>query len=171
MGQGGGLSQAQPIWGRARGGAGHLLIELLDEITSSLEDNRAGVILSAIDFSKAFNRLDHGHCLQTFVNRGASSDIVKLLAAFLTKRTMTVRVGSKYSTPKYVYAGAPQGSVLGCYLFNIGADDLEEGFEASGGAKEHPEALVSSVDFPSCSTPTRVNTNPVRDVPVSPKKK
>ena len=106
--------------------------------------------MSAIDFLKTFNRLDHGHCLQTFVNHGASSDIVKLLAAFLTKRTMTVRVGSKYSTPKYVNAGAPQGFVLRCYLFNIGVDDLEEGFEVSGRAEELPEALASSADFPSC---------------------
>ena len=39
---------------------------------------------------------------------------------------MSVRVGTTYSDPRPINAGAPQGSVLGSYLFNIGTDDLED---------------------------------------------
>ena len=104
-----------------------LLVEVMSDVTSALEDNRAGVVLSAIDFSKAFNRLDHTQCLLTFMRRGASEQILGLLSAFLTNRTMSVRVEGSASLPRTVNAGAPQGSGLGCYLFNIGVDNLEEG--------------------------------------------
>ena len=40
---------------------------------------------------------------------------------------MSVRIGSEYSDPLPINAGAPQGSDLGSYLYNIGTDDLEEG--------------------------------------------
>ena len=38
---------------------------------------------------------------------------------------MTVRVGEKKSKLLKVNAGAPQGSVLGSFLFNMGTDDLD----------------------------------------------
>lgn len=56
--------------------ATQLLIEVLDEVAVCLEDNRAATVLSAVDFSKAFNRLEHWHCLQTFYRKGASSQIM-----------------------------------------------------------------------------------------------
>ena len=138
--------------------AAHLLVEVLDDITSTLEDNRMAAVLSAIDFSKAFNRLDHEHCLRTFAKRGSSTQILNLLASFLSERTMTVRVDSKYSTPRPVNAGAPQGSVLGCYLFNIGVDDLEDGFEYTDPdqAEAHDETLCISDNYPVVSTPKRI---------------
>ena len=37
--------------------ASHLLVEVMDDITNIMEDNRMAATLSAIDFSKAFNRL------------------------------------------------------------------------------------------------------------------
>ena len=52
--------------GEPAASATHLLTEVLDDVTSALEDNRASVVLSSIDFSKAFNRLEHGHCLNAF---------------------------------------------------------------------------------------------------------
>lgn len=113
-----------------------LLIEVLSDVTSTLEDNRAGLVLSAIDFSKAFNRLDHRKVLHSFARRGSSSDVLALLASFLGGRNMTVRLDQAKSAPLPVNAGAPQGSVLGCYLFNIGVDDLEDGFADQSGQQE-----------------------------------
>ena len=140
--------------------AAHLLIEVLSDITTGLEDNRAGVVLSTIDFSKAFNRLDHAKCLRSFEKKGASTQIIALLAAFLSGRTMTVRLDGLVSTARKVNAGVPQGSVLGCYLFNIGVDDLEEGFEDAAledhQEEVHDETLVRTDDFPAMSTPVRV---------------
>ena len=42
---------------------------------------------------------------------------------------MTVKVEGKKSKLRNVNAGAPQGSVLGTYIFNIGTDRLEDDFK------------------------------------------
>ena len=137
-----------------------MLVEVLSDITTGMEDNRAGVVLSAIDFSKAFNRLDHSKCLAAFAKKGASTQILKLLATFLLGRRMAVRLEGEISDSLPINAGAPQGSVLGCYLFNIGVDDLEEGFNNCGvnnlQSEVHEETLNRSDDFPAASTPSRV---------------
>ena len=66
---------------------------------------------------------------------------------------MTVKVDRQFSKPRPVNAGAPQGSVLGCYLFNIGIDDLKEGFDGSEQEQEdaHKKTLCSTADFPAAS--------------------
>ena len=149
--------------------ATQLLIEVVNDITSAMEDNRAGVVLSAIDFAKAFNRLDHSHCLGAFAKKGSSTQVLSLLSAFLMGRTMTVRVGKAMSTPRLVNAGAPQGSVLGCFLFNIGIDDLEEYEEENLASQKdtHEETLARTDDFPATSTPVRVrSTNELMESPI-----
>lgn len=67
-----------------------------------------------------------------FVKKGASNQLLGVLAAFLTKRCMRVKVGNELSEDRAVNAGAPQGSVLGCFLFKMGVDDLEEEFLYGG---------------------------------------
>ena len=156
--------------GEAGASATQLLIEVIDDVTKSLEDNRAGVVLSAIDFSKAFNRLDHDKCLRSFANKGSSTQILRLLAAFMAGRQMIVRIDQEQSDARPVNAGAPQGSVLGCYLFNIGVDDLEEGvsYEQVSQEEAHTERLGRTDDFPAASTPTRVRgTANLTDSPIA----
>ena len=88
----------------------------MNKTTGALEDNRSAIVLTAVDFSKAFNRLKHGACLNDFVTKGASQDILEILSGFLCGRTMMVKVGQSRSDPGPVNAGAPKASVLGCYL-------------------------------------------------------
>ena len=107
----------------------HFLAEVWDELTSHLEDSRAAVALTSIDYSKAFNRLEHQACLESFAQLGASNQLIRLLASFLAGRNMTVKIGNTFSKLRPVHAGAPQGSVLGTYMFNIGTDSLEDNFE------------------------------------------
>ena len=52
--------------------------------------------------------------------------MLKLIATFLSNRSMTVRVGNDFSEGLTVNGGCPQGSVLRVYLFNVCSDNLED---------------------------------------------
>ena len=106
----------------------HMVIDIMQEICENAEDYRSATVLCAIDYAKAFNRLSYQHCLEAFRKKGASTPVLRLIATFLTNRTMTVRVGSCWSDPLPVNGGCPQGSVLGVRLFNTTVEDLEDEF-------------------------------------------
>ena len=106
--------------------ADHMLIGIWDRICGDLEDCRAGSVLTSIDYAKAFNRLSYQECLRAFARKGASSNLLAILASFLTNRTMVVKVDQAWSSPRPVCGGAPQGSILGVFLFNITTDNLED---------------------------------------------
>ena len=61
----------------------HFLAETWDQLTDHLEDSRAASVLTAIDYSKAFNRIEHLPLLQSFADKGAPTQIIRLLASFL----------------------------------------------------------------------------------------
>ena len=92
---------------------------------------------------------------------------MKLLSAFLKGRTMTVKTDNVWSELTTVNAGAPQGRVLGCYLFNVGVDDLEEEFTPERIDNEVVEHLTRTDDYPTTSTPSRVGPT-ADDIAVSP---
>ena len=94
----------------------HLLVDLFERVLEPLEEGCPSLVLG-IDFEKAFNRLDHGKCLDQLANLGASRPSLALVRSFLTGRAMRVRVGGQLSTRKALSAGSPQGSILGCYLY------------------------------------------------------
>ena len=63
---------------------------MTDFVNSSLEDNRAAVIITSMDFSKAFNRLSHVTCLEEMKKKGASTEVMKLVGSFLTGRKSNI---------------------------------------------------------------------------------
>ena len=115
------------LGGMKGAGTEHYLVELYQLILEALEDPRAASVLTSIDYAKAFNRLDFLHCLKSLANKGASSELVNIVASFLTSRTMAVKVGRVMSKPRVVLGGVPQGSILGVFLFNITIDAFEAG--------------------------------------------
>ena len=106
-----------------------MLVDVWSRITKDLEDNRAASVITAIDYSKAFNRPEHLPCLKALEKKGAGNGLIGIIASFLHQRQMTVRIGEEKSDLLQVNAGAPQGSVLGSFLLNVGTDDLDKGQE------------------------------------------
>ena len=106
-------------------GSEHFLVEMWQRSMEGLEDPRAGVLLSSIDYSKAFNRLDFAWCLQALKNKGACKQLIRIVASFLSNREMMVKIGNTLSDPRVVLGGVPQGSLLGVLLFNIAIDSYE----------------------------------------------
>ena len=106
-------------------GSEHFLVQLWQQVLENLEDPRAASLLTSIDYSKAFNRLNYGACLKTLKAKGASTESLRTIASFLMDRKMTVKVGGIFSVLRVVEGGAPQGSLLGVTLFNTYIDDFE----------------------------------------------
>ena len=71
----------------------HMLINIWQDVCSNLEDYRASTVLTSIDYAKAFNCLSFQHCLAAFKKKGASTQIIELLASFLSRQEMVVKVG------------------------------------------------------------------------------
>ena len=92
-----------------------------------------------------------------FAQKGASKQMIRVLASFLRNRVMTVRVNQVWSEPRKVNTGAPQGSVLGSFLFNVGIDDIEQGcVYPDEPFQDTLESQPSKQDYPASSTPRRV---------------
>ena len=130
------LSQVEPQTNQYGGTKGcsssHLLVSVWQNILRDLEDCRASTLLTAIDYAKAFNRMQFQECLRSLARHRASSEIIALVATFLTDQFMSVRVGNCWSVRRPVYGGVPQGSILAVLLFNITTDNLEDRENAIG---------------------------------------
>ena len=107
-------------------GVCHFLTKMWDEILTGLEEEKTAVNLMAVDFSKAFNRLEHQACLKALARRGASNQTLRMVFNFLKGRTMVVRNGFRESTVRSVNGGSPQGTKLGNVLFCLTVEGIHE---------------------------------------------
>ena len=133
--------------GRKGCGTDHLLCKMSTQIMRSLDDNRACVNLMALDFAKAFNRMAHQKCLSALHSKGASNQTLRMTYAFLSNRSMKIKLNGEFSSPRITPGGAPQGTKVGNLLFSITTDLLtrDDTRDASQGAD------LSSVNELSCS--------------------
>lgn len=89
-----------------------LLSKFTDDINSALNEKK-NVLVLFIDFSRAFDTLDHKKLLKSLSFTGIRGPLLTWCHDYLTNRSYRVRVGDELSESIEITQGTAQGSVLG----------------------------------------------------------
>ena len=84
-----------------------------------------------LDFSKAFDKVDHGILLHKLKALGITGHLGICFLNFLTRRSHFVRLPGAISGDSPVLSGAPQGTVLGPLLLLIMLADINKDISES----------------------------------------
>jgi hypothetical protein len=93
------------------------LVEFPNFVLSEMEE---GLQVDAVytNFSKAFDRVNHGLLLSSLTRKFRGS-MIFWMGSYLTSRTQCVRVGDYLSEMIYCHSGVPKGSHLGLLFFKL----------------------------------------------------
>ncbi len=102
----------------------HALVHLVHYWLSALETPNTIIRTCFIDFSKAFDRIDHNILMRKLQLLNVPPVLLNWCSSFLQGRHQRVKLKSCKSDWKEIKAGVPQGTKLGPLFFLIMVNDL-----------------------------------------------
>ena len=101
------------------------LLKVTDDLFQGIDESKISLLV-LIDYSKAFDRVNHNILLAKMESLGISNSAIHWFTSYLSNRTQRVVVDSDSSSWITLANGVPQGSILGPLLFTILVSDIHK---------------------------------------------
>jgi hypothetical protein len=148
-------------------GTDHLLVSLLDKILSHLDRNQNSplCIASMLDWSAAFDRQCPVIEINKFINCGVRSEIVSVLASYLSSRSMCVKLNGAISDVFQMPGGGPQGTLLGVLEYLVQSNDNADCVQSDLRFKYVDDLTILELLYLTTSTSNTTSYNAKLHVP------
>ena len=108
------------------------LLRVQNDILLALDNNKEA-ILAMLDFSAAFDTIDHNHLIHRFSSRyGITDTALNWISSYLHNRNQCVLINNVKSDYHHLWCGVPQGSVAGPLAFIMSSAPLQDLIAAHG---------------------------------------